>query len=77
MFEYPKLPTRKQTAKAVKGAAIEVARPIGAVVGVVVGALAEKTVVNKKPVRKTAKRRPKRKAPASRRKGHSVRRKKR
>ena len=66
MFDHPKLPTRKQTAKAVKGAVIEVARPIGAVVGVVVGALAEKTVANKHPVRKAAK------ARASQRQVHRV-----
>lgn len=77
MFDHSKLPTRKRTARAVKGAAIEVARPIGAVVGVVVGALAEKTVVNKQPVRKAAKGEPKRKTRASRRKRHSGRTKKR
>jgi len=44
MFDHPKLPTRKQAVGAVKGAAVEVARPVGAVVGGVIGALAAKTV---------------------------------
>ena len=77
MFDHPKLPTRKQTARAVKGVVIEVARPIGAVVGVVVGALAEKTVANKQAVLKAAKSTRKRKTRASRRKRHSARTKRR
>ena len=78
MFDHhPKLPTRKQAVGAVKGAAVEVARPVGAVVGVVIGALAAKTLASKQPVRKAAKGGRKRKTRASRHKRRSGRTKKR